>query len=123
MNALAACVGRIIWDVEGLETGSERVEFSFDNDVTLVLFHRSDCCETVSVAQVDGDAADLIGVPLVMAEVVSSDDQPAPNEYAVSFTWTFVKFATVKGYVTMRWLGTSNGHYGETPAIELTGKL
>jgi hypothetical protein len=94
----------------------ERVDMVADDGKTYRLYHSQDCCEGVSVEDVCGDLADLIGSPLLVADEVESDKNPegVTKEYQDSFTWTFYKLATDKGSVTIRWYGWSNGYYSES---------
>ena len=86
----------------------------FENDTDrYVFFHMQDCCESVGIEDIVGDLSDLEGEPLLIAEEVDGQS-PADFEAYESYTWTFYKFATRKGYVDVRWLGESNGYYSES---------
>lgn len=86
---------------------------TFENDeVRYVLYHDTDCCESVYVEDIIGDIEDLEKLPLLIArEDTNAEGEELTNEE--SYTWTFYNFATFKGYVTIRFLGTSNGYYSE----------
>ena len=104
-------LGKTMMSVTG-SAGDDEMVFKSDDDKKFLFYHGQDCCENVSIEDVAGDLSDLVGSPITMAEEVSSDDEP-DLEDEESYTWTFYKFATVKGSVTVRWLGTSNGYYSE----------
>lgn len=103
-------VGKVFTSVT--QDGSEMV---FENAAErFVFFHSQDCCESVSIEDVCGDLQDLVGEPLLMAEQVEGVTPAEFNEADhESVTWTFYKFATRKGYVDVRWFGSSNGYYSE----------
>lgn len=90
----------------------------FSNDAGRFVFtHHQDCCENVYIYDVVGDLEDLIGSPITLAEEVSGEG-PTDAVSDDSHTWTFYKFATIKGYVDVRWLGESNGYYSESVDLD-----
>ena len=81
--------------------------------------HHQDCCEHVYIEDICGDLNDLVGSPLLEAEEVSDYNAAPLVDYEESHTWTFYKFATRKGFVTVRWYGSSNGYYSEGVSVEV----
>lgn len=101
-----------------VQMSHDREEVVFANDtVKYTLYHEQDCCESVSVEEIAGDLSDLENWPLLVSyesSNIDDDFDPAITSGEESFTWTFYNFATYKGYVTVRFLGTSNGYYSES---------
>lgn len=92
--------------------GADVLTFAFADGAKYEMRHRQDCSEDVQIDDIVGDLDDLLGSPLTMAEEVTN--QNGTNlKLRESFTWTFYKFATVRGYVTIRWYGCSDGYYSE----------
>jgi hypothetical protein len=94
----------------------DTIIFHTDQGEVYQMYHSQDCCESVTVEDVVGDLEDLIGSPIIVAEERSSNVNPCgiEKEFQESFTWTFYELATIKGYVTIRWYGESNGYYSES---------
>ena len=107
--------GKVLKEVKGAVKDSDEINFLTTEGDTYRLYHSQSCCETVIIEDVIGDVNDLIGCPILMAEEVTSHEHQEFHDgnEGESFTWTFYKFGTVRGQVTIRWLGTSNGYYSE----------
>jgi len=101
-----------------IKSEHDYIQFTCDDGDRFSMYHEQSCCENVYVEDIIGDLDDLLDSPILMAEeVVNCDENPEgvpTKEYQDSFTWTFYKLATIKGYVTIRWYGESNGYYSES---------
>lgn len=118
MSELEVLVGQTLVKITGAEAGSEDVFFENSRGDRYKMWHNQECCESVWLEEVIGDVDDLIGAPIARAECVTSAP-PADEEYLESATWTFYKFATIKGEVVLRWVGESNGYYSESVDFDL----
>lgn len=102
-----------------IEVNEEKTEILFTtiDGQRYRMYHDQDCCESVWIEDICGDLNDLVDEPLLMAEEVTNVNDPPLKDWTESYTWTFYKFATRKGYVTIRWYGSSNGYYSESVSL------
>lgn len=111
LEEFESMIGKTMADVVST---ADTMVFTSTDGKKFTFYHSQDCCESVGIDDINGNLKDLVGEPILQAEQVSHEDPGKPAEYADSWTWTFYKFATVKGSVTVRWLGESNGYYSES---------
>ena len=107
--------GRIISKIE--HDGEEnKLRFFIETGEVFEHFHDQDCCEVVYIEDICGDLEDLIGSEILQAEEVKGESG-YDDESEKSFSWTFYKLGTIKGCVTIRWYGSSNGCYSESASL------
>ena len=108
--------GRTLTSVE-VDEEKTFIKFTTDNNLVFNMYHDQDCCEVVKIEDIAGDWADIIGLPILVAELVVSphEKETVSNEIEDDdhYTWSYYKLATVKGWVVVRWYGSSNGYYSE----------
>lgn len=103
--------------MKSVKREGHEIAFTTDSDRRFVMRHERDCCESVEIESITGDLEDIVGSPILVAEESTNHESPK-DAAAESFTWTFYKLATVKGWVDIRWYGESNGYYSESVDIE-----
>jgi hypothetical protein len=103
-------LGKTIVAISGAEDGSKIVHIETSDGKKYVMTHNGESVDDVTLEDTCGDISDIIGLPVLLAEkVVSLVDNP---DYMHS-TWSFYKLSTIKGSVTLRWCGYSEGYYSE----------
>lgn len=127
MEEIELLKGKVFTNVEKI--GNDEIRFTVNENEVYKMYHRQDCCESVTIEDINGDLNDLIGTPILLAEEVSNYEPTSEedkktteeaNEWG-SCSWTFYKLATKNGYVDIRWYGESNGYYSEEVSVVLIG--
>lgn len=95
----------------------EAIVFTLADGSGYSMHHEQDCCECVSIDEIHGDLSDLEGTPILSATEDFNNEEPSKESYDESHTWTFYNIRTIKGSVTIRWYGSSNGYYSESVSI------
>ncbi len=86
--------------------------------------HDQDCCEYVRIISKSDDILDIMNKRLISVEMTYLDgdmfDNDPDHNYD-SHTLSKLTFVTNDSTECVRWLGSSNGYYGETVSVyELT---
>ena len=114
MDSISVLLGKTLVSID--QCGIESINFKCTDGTEYIMYHQQDWCESVSIEDVIGEYDNLIGSPILMAEEIESGDNPegyVEDHTSEYFSWTFYKLATVKGCVTIRWRGSSNGFDSE----------
>lgn len=118
IDSVSQLLGKTIVDIDGGKKGGSYITFKTSDGEKYEMYHQQDCCESVFIEDICGDINCLIGSPILKAEESinpeESNELDPPDGSDYSNTWTFYIFATIKGYVTIRWYGSSNGYYSES---------
>jgi hypothetical protein len=119
MSDISVLIGKTIAKIDK--------EYAYGGRIVSLIFHCDDGSrykmhhdeqqgsEEIILEDISGDLEDLVGTPMLTAEVRTneSSDQEYDADGDWHYTWTFYTFATKKGYVGLRWVGKSNGYYSE----------
>lgn len=102
-------------EVRSHQINDDCIKFHCDDGTSYKMWHENNCCERVDIKEVIGDWSVLIGSPLLLSEESFKENDEGTEG------WTFYRFATIKGSVTVDWYGESNGYYSVDVDFGLIG--
>lgn len=108
-------IGKTIDNVR-VDDDQQRITFTCTDGSVYAQYHNQDCCESVLIDDICGDLGDIVGSPILVAHEDSNNQRYSTLDHqsqSDSWTWTFYKIDTIKGGITIRWYGSSNGYYSE----------
>lgn len=111
----SSLVGETITKIDGMKDGSDKVTFYTKSGNVYHMYHEQDCCENVRL--VDVYDCTYVGQYDDVDSTVSSAEKacsPPPFDFGDSMTWTFYHIKLGMGYISLRWVGESNGYYSES---------
>ena len=114
---ITALIGKTLSEVR-IDRDEDEITFITTNGEKYKMFHYRDCCESVTIDDINGDVEDIIGSEILEAEERTNCEDMMGRRLD-SFTWTFYTIATIKGYLDIKWLGESNGYYSESVDFKL----
>jgi hypothetical protein len=120
MSEIKEFIGRTLARVEG-GPGDDVLRLWFSDGTAFEMHHYQDYSESVWLDDVIGDWSDIIGFQILEATEREQHEGSLPKgqDYHPddSHTWTFYELRTIRGFVQLRWYGSSNGYYSESVDI------
>jgi hypothetical protein len=104
--------GHILTKIENIK--NEELYFVTLSGTSCRLYHYQDCCEYVYIEDICGDLNDLLNTPLLLVEDNTGEDGKGGQ-------WTFYRFATIKGGVTVRFYGDPS-YYSMSVTFQVWGE-
>ncbi len=95
---------------------------TFASGKQLRIYHEQDCCERVELVSIDGNICKLFGRAIQSVGLEVDEDYDGPEISDDSGTETKITLRCDAETVIMRWIGESNGYYGEQVDFEILQK-
>lgn len=105
-------------DIAFPANGAHEIRLETKSGRVFRIWHNQDCCEHVYIHGIDGAIHRILGKPIIEAthtEVEKGEPVPQDPDF---WTNTTIEFRVDGATLVTRWIGESNGYYGETVDFE-----